>query len=508
MLIVVLPSTAGAIGRLGASTHLGTAGASLLLVAAIGAVVCGGAALIARRSSDPADTRVGFLAALATGVLVLTFAGSSAIPGVGIVESFPFYLLAPVSAGIAAGLLAPRFFPKEEGFALPGALLSGTVGVLLGADVLREPPLYGHGPAGLYAIGGAGVLDLVYLSGLLALTSAYLTHAVYERSWMPIGPPLAPVPPLAQRQLRDAFRSGVGGDLAGSLERSASAARTAAAQARRLFGLSTPAEERPWQDLPVPGWIVSDQANLDRVAGSGTTDPREGYRAWLTARWLVLVGRDLSLRRFASVPQRLVAFAIDLLLVTAPALAVFAVIARATPGGFGAVASSVPFNVAIVGFVAVALLYFALAEAYAGTTLGKSTVGIAVRDRALRRPDGLRTLVRNLPLAPILTMVGLGGAIALAIIVKGTGPAGTSVLGVGVPSGLFAGFGIIAFVVGGVGLLGSFGILCMALTYERQRIGDLWAGTWVVRDATEAPPSAEAAEPPPPSPPPATDPSG
>src|SRR5208282_4006885 len=157
--------------------------------------------------------------------------------------------------------------------------------------------------------------------------------------------------------------------------------------------------------LPVPGWIVGDQANLENVARSGTSDPREGYRGWLTARWLVLAGRELSLRRFASIPQRLAAFAIDLSIVTAPAFLLFAAIARTTPGGFGAVADSVAFNATVVGYVAIALLYLALAEAYAGTTVGKAALGLAVRDRSLRTPDGVAALLRNLPLAPILTLV-------------------------------------------------------------------------------------------------------
>jgi uncharacterized membrane protein len=503
MLIVVLPSSASAVDGIGTATRLGAAGASVLLVGIIALVACVAAGIAARASSDPYLPRVAFLVGLTSGVLLLTFAGSSAIPGVGIVESFPYYLLAPVSAGIAAGLLAPRVFPQEEGFALPSALLAGTVGVVVGADVLREPPLYGHGAPGLYAIGGAGVLDLVYLSGLLALAAAYTTHVAYERSWMPIGPPMEPTPPFAERQLRAAYRAGVGGDLTGALNGSVAASHAAAAQARRLFGLTAPAHERPWQDLPVPGWVVSDQANLESVARTGTADPREGYRAWLTARWLVLAGRDLASRRFATVLERLIAFAIDLTVVTAPALLVFGLIARDTPGGFAGVASSLAFNTAIVGYIAVALLYLALAQAYTGTTVGKAALGLVVRDRALRTPDGISTLVRNLPLAPILTLVGLGGAIALAIAIKGTGAAPSPILGISVPGGLFAGFGVLAFVVGGVALLGSFGMLCIAFTFERQRIGDVWADTWVVRAASEAPPAAPPTSgptPPPPAP--------
>lgn len=501
MLIVVLPSSARTVAAIGRGTGLGAAGAAVLLVGIVGSVVAATVALAARESADPSAPRRALLTGLATGVLVLTFAGSSAIPGVGIVETFPFYLCPPVAAGIVAGLLAPRYFRGEEGFALPIAFFATTVGVLVGADVLREPPLYGHGAAGLYAIGGAGVLDLVYLSGLLALASAFVTHLGAGRGWAPVGAPVPGGAPSPRGELQRAFRDGVAGDLAGSLGHSVEAARTAADQVRRLFGAPTADGARPWEGLPVPGWIVSDHANLERVARSGTTDPREGYRAWLTARWLVFAGRELSMRRFATVGERLLAFLIDLVVVTAPALLLFAAIARLTAGGFVAVAASLPFNTAIVGAIAAALLYLTIAEAYAGTTLGKWLLGLAVRDRSLRTPDGISALVRNVPLAPIVTLIAIGGAVALDVLIKGTGAGAYSLLGVSVPGGLLAGAGIVAFIAGGVALLGSFGVLAMALTWERQRVGDLWAGTWVVRDATDGPaPMAPAPVPAPPRP--------
>lgn len=490
MLVVVLPSSAAALASFGRSSGLGTGGASVLLVGIVGLVVSVVLGVRAWGSNDRSFARAAFLTVLATGVIVLTFAGSSAVPGVGIVESFPYFLLAPVAAGVAAGLLAPRVFPREEGFALPAALFAGSAGVLIGADVLREPPLYGHGAPGLYAIGGAGVLDLVYLSGLLALASAFVVHRLNGRGWAPIGPPLDPGLPSPGRRLGEAFRAGVAGDLAASLRGSVAATRASALQVRRLFGLPPGPDDRPWQDLPVPGWMVSDQANLESVARSGTTDSREGYRAWLTARWLVRAGSELSLRRFATLGERLVAFLVDLAVVGVPSFLLFGAIAERTRGGLYAVAASVPFNTAIVGVIAVALLYFAIAEAWTGTTVGKWVVGIGVRDRALRTPDGLAALVRNLPLAPIVSLLAIGGAVAVAAVVKGGGASGVSVLGLGVPGGLFAGLGILLFVAGGIALLGSFGILAIALTGERQRIGDLWAGTWVVRDATDAPPPA------------------
>src|SRR5208282_148524 len=221
----------------------------------------------------------------------------------------------PVVVGLVAAALANRVFPGEPGYAIPTSFLASTFGVLLGADLLRQPPLYGSGPSGLYTIGGAGVLDLVYLSGLLGFGAAYLGYRATVHGFAPVGPPLPARTPSPMTRLLRAFRSGLDGRLSDSLRESASASRSAAQQARELLGLAPSADDRPWQDLPVPGWIVSDQANLDAAARVGTQDGREGFRSWLTARWLVLIAHDLGARRFASVGARIAAFVIDLALV-------------------------------------------------------------------------------------------------------------------------------------------------------------------------------------------------
>ncbi len=495
LVVIVLPSSASLLSRLGAGLHVAPGGAELLLVAVVAIAFAGAVAAFAVRSPGTVTPALALLFGLVALVLILTFGGSTAIPGVGISETFPYYLVPPILAGFIAGIAAPRVFPNAEGFALPVAFFASTFGVLLGADLLREPPLYGHGPAGLYTIGGAGVFDLVYLSGLLGLASAYLVHQVLQRNWLPIGPPLPQSPPTPVGHLERAFRHGVEGRLEESLRESAFATHEAAAQARRLLGAGDAPDGNPWRGLPVAGWTVSDQANLDAVVASGTADSREAYRAWLTARQLVVVGRQLGLGRFASVAQRVVAFAIDLALIAGAGCLVFAGIALRTPGGFEGVLSSLAFNAAIYGFVAAAFLYLAIAEAWTGTTPGKSLVGIAVRDRNLRPPDRLAALVRNAPNAPVLVFVGLGAAIATAIAVKGIPGADATFHGFGLSVGAIAILAIVGVVLGAIAFLGALAVLAIVITWDRQRIGDLWAGTWVVRKVTAPRPSRSAPAP-------------
>jgi len=450
-----------------------------VLVAAMFTVAT--ALLLGRARATSAERRVGLTFSLATWVMVLTYAGSSSLPGIGIVESFPYYLLPPFFAGLVAGAVAPWVLPGEEGFALPISYLAGTVGVLLGADLLRQPPLYGHGAAGLYAIGGAGVLDLVYLSGLLSLAGAFVIHFVVGRGWSPLGSaPPAPSPRPVEI-LRMARRDVLAGRADDAVKASALAARSAAAQARLLLELPPAPDGRPWEGLAVPGWVVSDQANLDGAARAGLTDPREGFRAWLTSRALVLLGRQFALPRFATIPERIAAFSIDLAVVTATAVALFVGILQVTPGGPDAALSSLSFNAAIYGVIAAGFLYFAIAESLFGTTVGKFALRLAVRDRQMGAPGALSALVRNASLVPILTILSISAAIAVAFALKGSPAASTSYAGVTIPVGVAAILGIAGFLGAALAVLGAFGVLAIALTWERQRVGDLWAGTWVVR---------------------------
>lgn len=75
--------------------------------------------------------------------------------------------------GIAVPVLIPPFFAALFAFLLvPGeaalvAFVAGTLGVLLGADVLRLPQVM-RGNIGMMSIGGAGVFDGIFLVGIVA----------------------------------------------------------------------------------------------------------------------------------------------------------------------------------------------------------------------------------------------------------------------------------------------------------------------------------------------------
>jgi len=91
-------------------------------------------------------------------VASVAYLTSVPVPNVGI--AMPF-LVAPLTAAFAAMLINPQM-------AAPLAYIGGSVGVLIGADLLRLGIIPKLG-APIASIGGAGPFDGIFLSGLLAV---------------------------------------------------------------------------------------------------------------------------------------------------------------------------------------------------------------------------------------------------------------------------------------------------------------------------------------------------
>jgi len=83
------------------------------------------------------------------------------VPGIGI--AIPMFI-PPIVAAICALLLSPDWAPKT-------AYISGTIGTLVGADILNLPKVKNLG-APVVSIGGAGTFDGIFLTGIIAVLLA------------------------------------------------------------------------------------------------------------------------------------------------------------------------------------------------------------------------------------------------------------------------------------------------------------------------------------------------
>jgi len=113
-------------------------------------------------------SRIGLSAGLILSVLLIagaTYRLARPVPGVGI--GIPF-LIPPLLAVLAAWLLAP------QGQTAHVAYIAGSIGTLIGADVLKllDPRTLKDLQAPMLSIGGAGTFDGIFLAGILAVLLA------------------------------------------------------------------------------------------------------------------------------------------------------------------------------------------------------------------------------------------------------------------------------------------------------------------------------------------------
>ena len=89
----------------------------------------------------------------------------------GIVSEFPYWLIPP----FVASLYSVAVSLKNKKKAASIAYSSGTLGVLIGADLLHINEILQMPKGGVASIGGAAILDMVFLTGIIAvLIDAFL----------------------------------------------------------------------------------------------------------------------------------------------------------------------------------------------------------------------------------------------------------------------------------------------------------------------------------------------
>ncbi|MGA7860359.1 MAG: DUF1614 domain-containing protein [Thermoplasmata archaeon] len=448
----------------------------LVLVTAAGTVAFAIGAL-PRWTTRPAALRAVTFVSLVSVAISLTFFSSQAVPGVGIVSEFPYYLVGPVLVGVVGAWVASAVWGVSAFRGLGVAYGSGTLGTLIGADVLRQPPLYTGAGGELLAIGGAGVQDLVYLSGLMAVGVGLLVIFLRFRGAPADSSVSAPAPPSPYQALRSAAGRLAKGDPAGVMQDSVTASQGATDRVRSIYRLPAPEQlAAAWDGLPVAPYVVHDYRNLIASKDEPNPTPREAYRSLAMATQFVRLGRDLSRLRFAAAGRRGWAAVVDLLLVTAPAVVLWTLLAFTQPGGLEAILNGLPFNLAVIGYVGYGVLYYVVCDALFGTTVGKFLFHLTVTDRAWARPTTLQSFLREAPKAvPIFVIGELGAPALLFLLLSGRSSFNVSGIDLALNGALLLGIVIVT-----VALALALGGLQVARDSERQRLGDRWASTWVV----------------------------
>lgn len=303
-------------------------------------------------------------------VAVVSYYVSAPAEDLGIVATYPSFLLPSFVAAFAGTLIAPLSLR-----AIPIAYACGSLGALIGGDLVRfDWVVKTHKPiAGSF--GGAEVFDLVFLAGLWGAAFAFLPLMRY---WSHLRRPNSTWEGIS-RMARDGRPA----------EAVALAVRTVEAN------LAPWAAARGMEGRPQ--WEIRALSFAEPVLGPAEDALRVGaYLDPELARRLLVqlealhrrLGRPL-VPLAAPVGRRAWAGAVDLL----PPL-VLAIAASLIPTS-APVAARAYF--ALTAFIAGHVLYPLVAEwAFDGRTIGKALFGLRVRRTGGGAPSGWDCLVRNL----------------------------------------------------------------------------------------------------------------
>ena len=100
-------------------------------------------------------------------VAIIAFFVTRPVAERGIIASFPYWLLPAFFASLVSVILLWKDFIK----AAPFAYISGTIGVLIGADFFHLPELLSYSTEKVTnaVIGGADVFDIIFITGIIAV---------------------------------------------------------------------------------------------------------------------------------------------------------------------------------------------------------------------------------------------------------------------------------------------------------------------------------------------------
>lgn len=328
-----------------------------------------------------------FVAIGTTVVSIISYAVSRIEPGMGIVSEFP-YLFLPAVGALLMALIFALLMKKDESFQISFAYSVGVLGTLTGADLVRIPELVDIGVLG--SVGGAGAMDLVYLSGLIA--SVPLIFIYYFRH--DYSPPNDPVFRAKNLLMRGQYSKSRVEITQGLKQEIAKAKKLLNRNGNPAFFSPCRSSTEVLQRLGFGPMAIQDYLTLERK--TGWADFREARKDILTG---ILIRNGVNKRlndSYTSTLHRFVAYLVDIILISFPFILFFAYLfTTGLSTGSGMVISE-PVILAVISLAtSVQFIYFTLSEWYFGTTVGKSAVGLKVLDDELEPISFVKSVARN-----------------------------------------------------------------------------------------------------------------
>jgi len=309
-------------------------------------------------------------------VAAVSFYFSDYRPEMGVVSEFPYFLLPALAA---VGVALAVYF-KDFKKAVPLAYAGGVLGTLVGADIVRIPLIFQSaevsGEAFMGSIGGAGILDLVYLSGVLAFGIIILfaprklwkerAHGGQKRG-----------DKLVVNILHDAEMAMATGRNRDALVLTLKAVDTKIRAVAAVFGYEGDRDH-------LVRWLGLDslKANDLRLLASKASDPSptevDASRGLRTGEYLIQELEAIEKRSCADAGKRIGAFLLDALVIVGVLALLFAVIAINTSMTELLGTQWVFFVAFFMWVIAAQTVYFTALEWSGGQSLGKRVMHIKV----------------------------------------------------------------------------------------------------------------------------------
>ncbi len=304
-------------------------------------------------------------------------------PEMGIVAEFPYYFI-PSLIAIALALV----LELKGSNRIPYAYSTAVLGVLIGADLVRIPMLVDASVMG--SIGGAGAMDLVYLSGLIAAMPLVVYY--YFRN------PLS----KAEDSLDESLKMLRLGRYRESIEFSISSVRDELGKVSRLMRRPSYwanhelTDQETFRLLGTHPLLVDDYYKLydARYNPSGFS----AHKAFFTATLLKKKIADRVNERFSSLLRRISAYFIDLLIVTTPIIVAifFFYMSNTFFSNLEESPQISPLFFALISLlISVQFIYFTIMEWYFGTTIGKKLLGLKVLSDDYNKISFTQSAARN-----------------------------------------------------------------------------------------------------------------
>ena len=314
-------------------------------------------------------------------VSVLSYYITRFEPNLGIVAEFPYFLL-PSALGIGLSLLLERSAQTR----IPYAYSASVLGTLIGADLVRIPMLVDEGVFG--SIGGAGAMDLVYLSGLMAavpLVAYYYFKYPYSKAKDPLDESL--------KMLRSGhYKEAIDGAI-GSVDHEIQKVRRLMVNNKKGWHLPYLSDIDVMMALGLQPMIIRDYANLTKSKGS--TDPRTAHKAFYASRLMQSAIKEGINKKYSCLMHRIIAYVIDVFLITAPIIGGIFYLFLSQPPDILLYDHQSQLLALLSLLISIQFIYFTIVEWKFGTTIGKALMGLRVVSDDFSRMTFTQSAARN-----------------------------------------------------------------------------------------------------------------